>query len=231
MIKSLSEKWHVIALVSAAVVAAYSNHTAAPLAAPAGWVGVNTHVGKTDGYEALQATLQATGKAVRQGAKVVVLPEAIGGDWELNSLYWAGYENTLQKRGVTVLVGAEQRLDQRQRINALFSVGRHSGLSMHSRVPVPLGMWNPLSKTRHFVSDWAGKGVTVVGEQRVASLICYEQLMMWPVLVSAIQKPTVMVAASNAWWSTGTTIPGIQNATVESWSRLFRIPVITAVNI
>ncbi|MCD5327989.1 hypothetical protein ACFFU8_08845 [Chromobacterium piscinae] len=230
MIETLSKHWHYLTLAVAVAISGVAHLTEQPAKRPTGWVGVDTHVGKTDGFQALQTVQNSALMAIRNGGKLVVFPEAVGGDWDLNRLYWSGYEHAMARRGVTVLIGAEKRLDDRRRVNALFSVGAQPNMVLHSRVPVPLGMWNPWSKTRHFVSDWAGTGTIKIRDQRVLYLICYEQLLMWPVLRGLWNKPTIIVGSSNAWWSKGTTIPGIQNATLEAWGRLFKIPLVTAVN-
>jgi apolipoprotein N-acyltransferase len=69
-----------------------------------------------------------------------------------------------------------------------------------------------------------------VGGQRAAILICYEQLLAWPVLRSALERPTMLIAVSNEAWTTGTTIPNGQHACVCAWARLFGIPVLSAIN-
>jgi apolipoprotein N-acyltransferase len=69
-----------------------------------------------------------------------------------------------------------------------------------------------------------------VGGQRAAILICYEQLLAWPVLRSALERPTMLIAVSNEAWTTGTTIPKGQHACVCAWARLFGIPVLSAIN-
>ena len=73
-------------------------------------------------------------------------------------------------------------------------------------------------------------GTSDIGGQRVAVLICYEQLLVWPMLRSAIERPTLLIAASNEVWTARTRIPAIQHACVRSWARLFGLPLISAVN-
>ena len=65
---------------------------------------------------------------------------------------------------------------------------------------------------------------------RVAPLICYEQLLLWPILQSALHRPEAIVAIGNGWWATGTAIPLIQHASVEAWARLFGLCLVTAIN-
>jgi apolipoprotein N-acyltransferase len=61
-------------------------------------------------------------------------------------------------------------------------------------------------------------------------LICYEQILVWPVLASMSQHPTVLIGAANDHWAAGTPIPRFQHSAVRAWSRLFAIPYLSAVN-
>lgn len=112
--------------------------------------------------------------------------------------------------------------------NALVVRGAETG-AFQQRVPVPIGMWNPwnaMTARLHL----NGSGVIDLHGQRAAILICYEQLITWPVLVSMAQRPTVLVAVANDYWVTDTPIPSFQLAAVRSWARLFRLPYFSAVN-
>lgn len=101
--------------------------------------------------------------------------------------------------------------------------------TFRQRIPVPIAMWNPLSGRGAPISV-LGPGILAVRGERAAVLICYEQLLVWPVLSSMAQRPTVMVAIANDYWATGTPIPRFQRSAVRAWSRLFGIPYVSAVN-
>jgi apolipoprotein N-acyltransferase len=77
---------------------------------------------------------------------------------------------------------------------------------------------------------WLDPGIFTLNGRKGAALVCYEQVLIWPVLVSMAHKPDVIIAPANAWWSHNTSIPCIQHAVLAAWSRLFHIPVITAFN-
>jgi hypothetical protein len=213
-----------------ALIGALSNGLYEAVKRPTNWVSVQTHLHKTDGYEALQVVQDALSDATASGARVVVFPEAVGGDWALNKLFLRPVEQDLSKHGVTAIVGADRAIDQRRHVNALMTIGKEGGQEWPDRAPVPLGMWNPLSSTRHVVADWTGTGIRTIDGQRAMYLICYEQLLLWPVIRSLYYRPTVIIGASNLWWAKGTTIPDIQKATLHAWGRLFSIPVVLAVN-
>ena len=109
-------------------------------------------------------------------------------------------------------------------------VGDHAHPAFSQRIPVPGGMWNPFQPQKGVALNLLGPGTVDVGGQRAAIVICYEQLLTWPMLRSAIEKPTVLVAISNESWTAATTVPRIQHASVHAWARLFRTPVISAIN-
>jgi predicted amidohydrolase len=112
--------------------------------------------------------------------------------------------------------------------NTLLILGFESA-TVYQRVPVPIGMWQPL----------AGNGVPLrlnepgivrIDGQRVAVLICYEQILTYPILASMLQGPSILVGISNAFWFSGTAIPRYQANAVRAWARLLGIPYLLAVN-
>jgi apolipoprotein N-acyltransferase len=112
--------------------------------------------------------------------------------------------------------------------NALVVRGAEAG-AFQQRIPVPIGMWNPL-KAMTARLHLNGSGIISLQGQRAAVLICYEQLLTWPVLISMTQRPTVLVAVANDYWVAGTPIPSFRLAAVRAWARLFRLPYLSAVN-
>jgi apolipoprotein N-acyltransferase len=72
------------------------------------------------------------------------------------------------------------------------------------------------------VIDFAG--------HRVAVLICYEQVIVWPILQSVWHHPDVLVAVANDWWARDTTIPGVQLNSARAWAKLFDLPLAVAFN-
>ena len=97
------------------------------------------------------------------------------------------------------------------------------------RIPVPIAMWNPFRSQSARLNLFASPVVPIAGE-RAAVLVCYEQVLTWPVLTSVPHKPTVLVAVANDHWATGTPIPAFQAAAVRAWSRLLGIPAVHATN-
>ncbi|MDN2583770.1 nitrilase-related carbon-nitrogen hydrolase [Aquibium sp. ELW1220] len=72
--------------------------------------------------------------------------------------------------------------------------------------------------------------VVVVSDVRVATLVYYEQLLIWPMLQSALSTPGILVAPSNGWWTYGTNIAAIQIAASSAWARLFHLPLVLVSN-
>ncbi len=112
--------------------------------------------------------------------------------------------------------------------NVLIVRGAHTGI-FEQRVPVPIGMWKPLG-TGGVPLRLNGTGILSVAGERAAVLICYEQLLTWPILSSMVDDPTVIVAVANDVWTAGTTIPAVQLAAVRGWARLNSIPYVSATN-
>jgi hypothetical protein len=90
-------------------------------------------------------------------------------------------------------------------------------------------MWRPWADNGA-VAPWFQSGVGVVGATRVAHLICYEQLLLWPVLVSMANAPDILLGVANSWWARGTSIPSIQKQATTSWARAFNKYAIYAQN-
>lgn len=200
------------------------------------WIGINTSVGagrdSFEEYERLDALRSAVRKASRaapEGA-VLVLPELVGGDWSINKMWWQKEAELLRRREQTALVGAYLPLDSgRSYVNGLFGVGAGDNTTFVDRVPVPISMWRPFSGSGA-VTFWFSDGIQTLHGRRVASLICYEQLLIWPVLLSAAHAPDVYVGAANDWWAKGTSIPSIQRSVTTVWARLFGKPYVWAKN-
>jgi len=101
--------------------------------------------------------------------------------------------------------------------------------TFYQRVPVPIGMWRPFGKSGVLLHLNAPATIGIDG-QRVAVLICYEQILTYPVLTAMLKRPTVLVGISNTYWIAGTPIPRYQSSALRAWARLFRLPYLLAVN-
>lgn len=79
-------------------------------------------------------------------------------------------------------------------------------------------------------ADFFRNAVVELTGVRLAILLCYEQLLLWPVLHSMWMQPDIMAATGNAWWTGSTNILPIQRAASVAWARLFNLPLTTAYN-
>lgn len=226
--------------VAAAVLAGAWLWSAASWAAPPaldGWRAVDTTMGASFGRAAdlkqHRILLAHVRHAHEAGGRVVVLPESALGLWTPTvSQFWM---DALQATRVVVIAGAAV-IDRQGYDNVLVEISAgQARVLYHERMPVPVSMWQPWLA-------WIGEGgsarahlfdnpiVTSQG-RRIAPLICYEQLLVWPMLQSMLYAPDMIVATGNGWWTAGTSIVGIQRASAQAWSRLFGVPLVMAFNI
>lgn len=203
---------------------------------PEGWQGVDTEfgaaLGRDGALERHRQLVELVRARVMQGAKVVVLSEsALGPMTPTVERYWI---EALGGLDVIVVAGAAA-INGAGYDNVMVEIGpRGAEIRYRARMPVPVSMWQPW---RAWIGESGGAGATFfvdpvidVTGGRVAPLICYEQLLVWPALQSALHHPDAIVGIANAWWATQTSVPSIQIAGLEAWSRLFGIPLATAFN-
>lgn len=201
---------------------------------PASWQGVDLQIGDSLGRDAGLARQQGLVDLVRlhTPGTTAVLPESALGFWTPTvSRLW---ESMLAETGITVIAGAAI-IDQGGYDNVLVKISSDgSDVLYHERMPVPGSMWQPwLTLTGEDGGARAhifGDAVVSVGDTRIAPLICYEQLLVWPILQSVFQGSDVVVAVGNGWWTAGTSIVDVQRASSTAWARLFDLPLVISFN-
>ncbi|WP_027488990.1 MULTISPECIES: conjugal transfer protein TraB [Rhizobium/Agrobacterium group] len=202
---------------------------------PTSWTGVDLEMAASLGRDASLEQQSALIELVRrQGpADIVVLPESALGFWTPTlARLW---QRALTETGTTVIAGAVL-IDAKGYDNVLVSISADSSAILYrERMPVPGSMWQPW---RSLVGERTGakahffaNPVVELDDFRIAPLICYEQLIVWPVLQSMLNDPDVIVAVGNGWWTSGTSIVDIQRTSALAWGRLFGKPVILSFNI
>lgn len=225
-------RWLVAVVIAAAFWAWSATHWVTP-APPEGWVGLDTTFGSAlgrmpdlDQSRALLARVRAT------GARIAVLPESAGGMWTPTiSTFWM---RGLRETEITVIAGAAL-VDRASYDNVMMeSTSERVRLLYTERMPVPVSMWQPwlawTGQSGGVKADVFGNPVVESAGRRIAPLICYEQLLVWPVLQSMLHAPDVIVAIGNDWWTAGTSILAIQRASTQAWARLFALPLVLAFN-
>lgn len=209
--------------------------------APAGWVGINTHLGRLrSNLSYVDASMELVPKVLADlhaGDKVVLLPESVPGPWlpGTQAIWRPVIRWTARHPGQTVLLGADVpygRYPARGYLDALVKIqdGRQTALPDH--IPVPFSMWHPWRAQGSFrMAPFSRKPETTeIDGKKVGYLICYEQLLMWPALDLYPHGIQVLLAPANDWWAQGTDIPAIQRASVKAWGAFFGVPVLFAVN-
>lgn len=218
-----------------ALLAALAVHAEPPPAPP--WISAeNTAYGGSgaagrDYLRDYAANVDLVRRAGRARSRVVVYPETVAGRWtSATADLWAVTADRLAEQGRTVLVGAEVPIEGgSQTRNALAYVGAEHG-ALYQRVPVPFSMWKPWTDAGT-IADPFGDGIGQLHGRRVASFICYEQLLVWPMLLSLAASPDLLIGAANDYWAASTSIPAIQTMTLRAWSQLFGVPLVAAVNL
>lgn len=192
-----------------------------------GGVGLDTPTPLAD-YQAAQSIQQI---ALRSDARVILFPETVVTNWNPGTdLFWKATINTLREQGKTILVGANVFDPTSQHyLNSIVIRGAEQRPNFVQRIPIPIAMWIPLSKAG-VPLQLRKPGTVMIGGQNAAVLICYEQLLVWPVATSFMQHPTLLLGTANDYWARNTTIADIQRACLESWARLFRVPLLWAQN-
>lgn len=203
---------------------------------PEGWKGVDLEQGQRLGrdgsleyHRALIATVRA---AAGEKTRFVVLPESALGFW--TPTVERVWQESLRGSSLTVIAGAAV-IDVQGYDNVILGISADKPRILYSeRMPVPVSMWQPwlqwTGRAGGARAHLFGNPIAAIDGQKIAPLICYEQLMLWPVLQSMLHSPTVIVATGNGWWTEGTSIVAIQKASVIAWAKLFGLPVVTAFN-
>ena len=203
---------------------------------PEGWIGVDTEFGGGNGqyadYEQHLETANLVREAAGAGASVIVLPESALGVWTPTiERFWTralgGLDSTIYGGAVIV--------DETGYDNVMLELsGQGAAVRYRERMPVPVSMWQPwlslLGTSAGARADFFANPIVIVRGVRVATLICYEQLLVWPVLQSALGLPDALVAPANGWWTANTTIVAVQVAATTAWARLFNLPLVLAIN-
>jgi hypothetical protein len=170
--------------------------------------------------------------ALASNSRVIVFPEFVVPRWtQATEAFWQPTLAQVRASGKTLLFGVGLPITGTSHYrNVVLTVGNGAVSPFLQRVPVPVIMWNPIKPERTVPLRLFGPGILEVAGQRAAILVCYEQLLSWPILQSAAHHPTLIVGLANDNWARKTPIPAAQQAAVTAWARLFRLPKILAVN-
>ncbi len=223
--------WPVAALILGGCYA-WSAATWTPPALPDGWAGINTKFkftaqGQYADYSQHHETFELVEEAAGQGASVIVLPESAFGLWgRTTESLWQRELAGLDVR----LIGGGAVVDSVGYENAMMELTHGSSQILYrQRMPVPVSMWQPWTTGGAHAQFFRNPYIDAAG-QRAVPLICYELLLVWPVLQSMMYEPEMIIASGNGWWTGGSNIVSILKASGEAWASLFDIPLVMAFN-
>jgi hypothetical protein len=232
----LTTRYRPIAILALSGLWAWTAVSWTPPVLPSGWQGIDLDYGASLGRDAsLQRQFELADMVLERSPprdQVVVLPESALGFWTPTvQRVWQG---ALTGTGKIVVAGASVVVEGGYD-NVLVAIAEAGGeIIYRERMPVPGSMWQPwrdwLGETGGARAHFFDNPLVDVGHARVAALICYEQLIVWPILQSIGHDPDLIVAVGNGWWTTGTSIIGIQTASAAAWARLFDRPLVTSFN-
>jgi hypothetical protein len=210
---------------------------------PAKWEAVNTNYGGVGQGDPDFATEYSTHQFMQttileSRAAVLLFPEHLVTHWnESTEAFWGDTLASVAAQHRTILIGAginrpgtsRNPFVQNRYLNVLLARGEENAALYQERIPIPIAMWKPLGDDGVPLNLFA-HGTIRIHNQNAAVLICYEQVLVWPFLSSALEHPTVLLTASNNYWAKNTPIPAIQRSSAASWARLFQLPVLSATN-
>lgn len=205
--------------------------------AVAGITGIDTHYGRVASgsvrfTDAFMRTSDIAARTLSINSNYILVPETVAGIWtQVSEDFWSGLANLLKQREQTLIVGAEIYDVAGKYDNCMIFLGFDGNKRYRQRVPVPISMWRPFSGAGTANAYWFESGVVELTDgRRAAILICYEQFIVWPVFLSFIASPDILITTANQWWCRETSIPAIQLQCATSWARLFNVPLVSATN-
>ena len=235
LLPSLLIAWPKPTLPFAALVLCTTNVMYRDPASPQNWVALDTQFGDVRSPNDFAAEFRASefiqSEAMKTDARVLIFPEMVVTRWtEATEAFWDPTLRKLAEQRRTLIVGAGLPIENtRDYRNALVVAGAEKQ-HFFQRIPLPGVMWNPFAARDRVPLRLRGPAILTVAGERAAPLICYELLIPWPILTAVMNRPSAILAVSNATWTHHTPIPSVQKSSIAAWSRLFRIPVLSATN-
>lgn len=230
-----TSRWPVPLAIMVVLWVASAAMWAAPTAPP-GWIGIDTHFqgvdGQYAGYDQERETIALVRTALAHGFDKILLPESALGIWTPTVEHlWID----ALRGSKAIVVGGAVVVDSTGYDNVMIELTADGGRVLYrERMPVPVSMWQPwlswIGQAGGARADFFANPDVFSSGKGVAVLICYGQLLVWPIMQSMRHGPQLILASSNGWWTAGTGILAIQGAVTRAWARLFSVPVVFAYN-
>lgn len=233
----MTTKIRIAFLILLASVSLTTNMLYHPPAPPEGWLALDTTFQDyyddplTKRHKRVDIIRDKITTELLAGNKVIITPETVLGT---NSPGLKPHMNLLSARAkrnnATLLIGVVTKTTEGME-NSLLILGEDNESPYEARQPVPLIMWK-LWPTTGFKAHWFRKGVRNIQGKRTAILICWEEWVPWPMLVSFFSNPEVILSASNHGWARNSSkMWARQTISANALARLYGLPIIRAVNL
>lgn len=182
------------------------------ISSPGGFTALDTHHAKSASGSArftdsFIRTTDIIDRVMAQNATYILLPETLAGAWtKASRQLWLPIGRFLAQQGQTLIVGAEIYDKEQKYDNCMIFLGNDDAPLYRQRVPVPVSMWRPFGGKGTAKAHWLADGhITLLDDRTAVCLLCYEQYITWPMLLSMLHgKADILICASNQWWSKDT---------------------------
>lgn len=181
--------------------------------------------------DALKAEVR---QALRDGARLIVLPEGANPQWDAGAIaYWQDIATLARQKNAQVLIGVyTDGLVKNDKIDGLYDLT--TGRTYPAAVTMPIAMWKPwVGRQDVFKENFPLRlnhaNVLPTPYGRAAYSICYENTLLWPTLVAAWHQPSLLIGAANQWFAVNW-LGVAQHRSLRMQARLFGWPLIAAVN-
>lgn len=172
-----------------------------------------------------------------QERELVVLGEGLGGLWtHAARRLWAASRAGRALPHGTLILGATQAIypaPGHRQFDAVAVVLEGDGGTeriVAQRAPMPFVLWRPWQQDDGYRAHWLSDGVTTAAGRRVGVVICYEQLLVFPVLNSVAAGADTLVGLANVRGLGGEAVARWQRGAMNAWASLFGLPAVLATN-
>lgn len=230
-----SEKVAISALIGACVVGTSLHMLVPPMTPPTDAWAVQTNLGKHPSLPSAWFKRQIdvanrVNADIEAGARLIVTPEGTVDVWDgWATPLWRKTAQMAKDRNAVVLLGIYRQAPGGRWENGLLSLG--DGAFYPSVMPMPIGMWHPWQKTEHYPMALGALGRVIhTPHGDAAYLLCYEELLLWPLAAKmAVGTPHLLIAAANQWFTDEKTSIA-QSRSVRLQASLWGLPLLRSVN-
>ena len=143
-------------------------------------------------------------KALDEDTNLVVFPQSIAGTWQPN-MSWMWHDLAKRKTSPEseLLVGFDMNEKDGWTDSALLFSGKDVE-ETHARITAPLGAWHPWQPIGHMPMRWLDDGIIKTQGVDLAVLFGFEELTLWPWMVTAWNAHSDHVQAvvlANQWFA------------------------------